>query len=150
MQPHLVDSILQQRSSVFPRYPSQSIHFTSFRWSNFLPLPHHHSLLHIYIQTFTMYVPFATTIFTVIAGLAAISPVSAGAVLARAPQNGNRPVPSGACCVANTSLKQDACTAANGAAGRCVPGGNNCKNFQSTPHFIHPDDSRARPRFRKK
>lgn len=97
-----------------------------------------------------MYVPFATTIFTVIAGLAAISPVSAGAVLARAPQNGNRPVPSGACCVANTSLKQDACTAANGAAGRCVPGGNNCKNFQSTPHFIHPDDSRARPRFRKK
>ncbi|KAF9774053.1 hypothetical protein IL306_008017 [Fusarium sp. DS 682] len=41
-------------------------------------------------------------------------------------QNDNRPVPSGTCCVANTSLKQDACTAANGQAGRCVPGGNNC------------------------
>jgi hypothetical protein len=41
-------------------------------------------------------------------------------------QNGNRPTPSGSCCVANTSLKQDACTATNGAAGRCVPGGNNC------------------------
>jgi hypothetical protein len=24
-------------------------------------------------------------------------------------------------------LKQDACTASNGQAGRCVPGGNNCK-----------------------
>ncbi|KAF4993769.1 hypothetical protein FGRMN_6243 [Fusarium graminum] len=41
-------------------------------------------------------------------------------------QNQNRPVPNGQCCVANTSLKQDACTAANGQAGRCVPGGNNC------------------------
>ncbi|KAF5664677.1 hypothetical protein FHETE_6948 [Fusarium heterosporum] len=41
-------------------------------------------------------------------------------------QNQNRPVPNGQCCVANTSLKQDACTAANGETGRCVPGGNNC------------------------
>ncbi|KAH7374744.1 hypothetical protein B0T11DRAFT_344506 [Plectosphaerella cucumerina] len=41
-------------------------------------------------------------------------------------QNQNRPVPSGTCCVANTSLKQDACTSQSGAAGRCVPGGNNC------------------------
>ncbi|KAH8880953.1 hypothetical protein GQ53DRAFT_668797 [Thozetella sp. PMI_491] len=41
-------------------------------------------------------------------------------------QNGGRPAPSGACCVANTNLKQDACTATNGQAGRCVPGGNNC------------------------
>ncbi|KAF4345877.1 hypothetical protein FBEOM_168 [Fusarium beomiforme] len=41
-------------------------------------------------------------------------------------QNGNRPVASGTCCIANTSLKQDACNAANGQAGRCVPGGNNC------------------------
>lgn len=41
-------------------------------------------------------------------------------------QNANRPVPSGNCCVPNTNLKQDACTAANGQAGRCVPGGNNC------------------------
>ena len=42
-------------------------------------------------------------------------------------QNQNRPVPQGECCVANTSLKQDACTASNGQAGRCVPGGNACK-----------------------
>ncbi|CAG7563910.1 unnamed protein product [Fusarium equiseti] len=41
-------------------------------------------------------------------------------------QNQNRPVPQGQCCVANTSLKQDACTASNGQAGRCVPGGNAC------------------------
>ncbi|KAH7262849.1 hypothetical protein BKA59DRAFT_540367 [Fusarium tricinctum] len=41
-------------------------------------------------------------------------------------QNGNRPVPNGQCCVANTSLKQDACTSQSGQAGRCVPGGNNC------------------------
>ncbi|KEF62071.1 uncharacterized protein A1O9_00043 [Exophiala aquamarina CBS 119918] len=73
-----------------------------------------------------MHIPFTATLFTALFGLAALSPVSAGAVLGRAPQNGNRPVPSGACCVANTSLKQDACTAANGAAGRCVPGGNDC------------------------
>ncbi|KAM0273494.1 hypothetical protein ACHAQH_008317 [Verticillium albo-atrum] len=41
-------------------------------------------------------------------------------------QNENRPVPSGACCVANTSLKQDTCTSQSGATGRCVPGGNDC------------------------
>ncbi|KAH6695273.1 hypothetical protein F5X68DRAFT_257954 [Plectosphaerella plurivora] len=41
-------------------------------------------------------------------------------------QNQNRPVPSGTCCVANTSLKQDTCTSQSGATGRCVPGGNNC------------------------
>ncbi|KAK7995856.1 hypothetical protein PG991_015323 [Apiospora marii] len=40
--------------------------------------------------------------------------------------NGNRPTPSGQCCVANTSLNEDACKAANGQQGRCVPGGNNC------------------------
>ncbi|KAH7025833.1 uncharacterized protein B0I36DRAFT_386223 [Microdochium trichocladiopsis] len=40
-------------------------------------------------------------------------------------QNAGRPVPNGTCCVANTSLKQDACNV-NGAAGRCVPGGQAC------------------------
>ncbi|KAK7954322.1 hypothetical protein PG996_015206 [Apiospora saccharicola] len=40
--------------------------------------------------------------------------------------NGNRPTPSGQCCVANTSLNEDTCKAANGQQGRCVPGGNNC------------------------
>ncbi|WYZ38704.1 hypothetical protein EsH8_III_000618 [Colletotrichum jinshuiense] len=40
--------------------------------------------------------------------------------------NANRPVPTGACCVANTSLKQDVCNV-NGQTGRCVPAGvNNC------------------------
>ena len=42
-------------------------------------------------------------------------------------QNGNRPVPSGTCCVPNTSLKQDTCTSQSGEQGRCVPGGNDCK-----------------------
>ncbi|KAK8058478.1 hypothetical protein PG994_008926 [Apiospora phragmitis] len=40
--------------------------------------------------------------------------------------NGNRSTPSGQCCVAHTSLNQDACKAADGQQGRCVPGGNNC------------------------
>lgn len=62
-----------------------------------------------------------STLVLALATFAAASPV----IVER--QNGNRPVPNGQCCVANTSLKQDACTAANGAAGRCVPGGNNCE-----------------------
>jgi hypothetical protein len=74
---------------------------------------------------------------TLVLGLAAIA--SAGTVdvegVRNAPrsavnvrrQNDNRPVPNGACCVANTSLKQDTCTSASGQTGRCVPGGNNCK-----------------------
>ncbi|KAF2751439.1 hypothetical protein M011DRAFT_473918 [Sporormia fimetaria CBS 119925] len=40
------------------------------------------------------------------------------------PQNANRPVPQGACCVANTNLKQDVCNV-NGQAGRCVPSAAN-------------------------
>ncbi|KAK2048902.1 hypothetical protein LZ31DRAFT_13264 [Colletotrichum somersetense] len=40
--------------------------------------------------------------------------------------NANRPVANGACCIANTSLKQDVCNV-NGQTGRCVPDGiNNC------------------------
>ena len=40
--------------------------------------------------------------------------------------NANRPVPSGACCIAGTSLKQDVCNV-NGQTGRCVPDSvNNC------------------------
>jgi hypothetical protein len=34
--------------------------------------------------------------------------------------NANRPIPTGACCVSNTSLKQDVCNI-NGKVGRCVP-----------------------------
>ncbi|KAG7116564.1 hypothetical protein HYQ46_011179 [Verticillium longisporum] len=50
--------------------------------------------------------------------------VSGSALVQR--QNANRPFPSGACCVANTNLKQDTCTSQSGATGRCVPGGNDC------------------------
>lgn len=51
------------------------------------------------------------------------------ALAAAMPQgaNANRPVPNGACCIANTSLKQDVCNV-NGQTGRCVPDSiNNCK-----------------------
>ncbi|SPQ23432.1 d3f00137-d342-4c81-8e05-dd1ba0934500 [Thermothielavioides terrestris] len=65
-----------------------------------------------------------TTIVLSLAAIAAATPQDAPTIMTR--QNQNRPVPSGNCCIANTSLKQDACTAANGQAGRCVPGGNNC------------------------
>jgi hypothetical protein len=81
-----------------------------------------------------MHIPFAATLFTTLVGLAALSPVSGAAVMVREPQNGNRPVPSGACCVPNTSLKQDTCTSVSGAAGRCVPGGNNCKFATENSH----------------
>jgi len=59
----------------------------------------------------------AATILS-IATLAAASPF---------PQNANRPVPNGACCTPNTSLKQDVCNV-NGQTGRCVPSAaNGCK-----------------------
>lgn len=48
------------------------------------------------------------------------------AMAAPSPQNAGRPVATGACCVANTSLKQDVCNV-NGQSGRCVPSAaNNC------------------------
>jgi len=53
--------------------------------------------------------------------------VAALAVAAPSPQNAGRPVPNGACCTTNTSLKQDVCNV-NGSAGRCVPSSaNNCE-----------------------
>lgn len=53
--------------------------------------------------------------------------LSSLAIAAPQPQNANRPVPSGACCTPNTSLKQDVCNV-NGQAGRCVPSAaNNCQ-----------------------
>lgn len=64
--------------------------------------------------------------FSVTALLLALSALSTASVITER-QNGGRVVPTGACCVANTSLKQDACTTDAGAAGRCVPGGNPCK-----------------------
>jgi hypothetical protein len=49
------------------------------------------------------------------------------ATAAPKPQNDNRPVPNGACCTPNTSLKQDVCNV-NGSTGRCVPSAaNGCK-----------------------
>ncbi|KAH7380541.1 hypothetical protein DE146DRAFT_730091 [Phaeosphaeria sp. MPI-PUGE-AT-0046c] len=46
------------------------------------------------------------------------------AFAAPSPQNAGRPVPNGACCTPNTSLKQDVCNV-NGQSGRCVPSGAN-------------------------
>lgn len=69
--------------------------------------------------------------------IAALLSVSSAALLQRAPQNDNRPVPEGECCVANTSLKQDLCIASNGEEGRCVPGGNACEfPFFPFPTFM--------------
>ncbi|KAK4160724.1 hypothetical protein QBC43DRAFT_111987 [Cladorrhinum sp. PSN259] len=65
-----------------------------------------------------------TTIVLAMAAVAAAMPQGNGAAI-QARQNGNRPVPNGTCCVANTSVKQDSCVI-NGQQGRCVPGGNNC------------------------
>ena len=70
-----------------------------------------------------MHMPSAVTFFAALLGFAALSPVLGAAVPA------GRPVATGSCCIANTSLKEDACTTAAGAAGRCVPGGNNCKTL---------------------
>ena len=50
-------------------------------------------------------------------------------LLERQGANANRPVPTGACCVAATSLKEDVCFN-NGQSGRCIPASvNNCKIF---------------------
>lgn len=63
-----------------------------------------------------------------LASAAAAATEDQGAALARRQSNANRPVPAGACCVANTSLKQDFCTV-NGQQGKCVPSGSaNCKH----------------------
>ncbi|OSS49457.1 hypothetical protein B5807_05794 [Epicoccum nigrum] len=58
--------------------------------------------------------------------IAAVIPFLALVAAIPSPQNAGRPVPTGSCCVANTSLKQDVCNV-NGQSGRCVPSGaNNC------------------------
>ncbi|KAF3052068.1 hypothetical protein E8E11_007589 [Didymella keratinophila] len=58
--------------------------------------------------------------------IAAVLSLATMIMAAPSPQNAGRPVPNGACCVANTSLKQDVCNV-NGQSGRCVPSGtNNC------------------------
>ncbi|RDW87747.1 hypothetical protein BP5796_03441 [Coleophoma crateriformis] len=76
----------------------------------------------------------ATTIFALlaVANAVAIEEPEMSAVrrdvllLERQGVNANRPVPNGACCVANTSQKEDTCSV-NGAAGKCVPANvNNC------------------------
>jgi hypothetical protein len=55
----------------------------------------------------------------------------------RAGVNANRPVASGQCCVANTSLKEDVCTTATGANGVCVPLG---ASFNCTSYSLRPLD----------
>ncbi|KAF2631352.1 hypothetical protein BU25DRAFT_384556 [Macroventuria anomochaeta] len=60
-----------------------------------------------------------TTIYTIL-------PLAAFATAFPSAQNAGRPVATGSCCVANTSLKQDVCNI-NGQSGRCVPSAaNNC------------------------
>lgn len=71
---------------------------------------------------------------TVLFGLVAIAAAMPGEPL-MARQNQGRPVPQGTCCVANTNLKQDACQA-QGGAGKCVPGGNNCKHMQYSSYIV--------------
>lgn len=64
-----------------------------------------------------------TTLFVTALSVNAAVVESDTSVLRRdifARQNANRPVPNGACCVANTSLKQDICRV-NGRQGKCVP-----------------------------
>jgi hypothetical protein len=46
----------------------------------------------------------------------------------------SRQAANGACCIANKSLKQDACTV-NGAAGKCVPGGPAACKSKSHTHI---------------
>lgn len=74
---------------------------------------------------------FATVLSLVAVASAAVADVEGVRNVARdsvllGRQNAGRPTPSGQCCVANTSLKQDTCTATNGQQGRCVPGGGPC------------------------
>jgi hypothetical protein len=76
-----------------------------------------------------------TALFTLVALASAIAIEEPGAslvrrevLLERQGANANRPVPTGACCVAATSLKEDVCFN-NGQSGRCVPDSvNNCKS----------------------
>lgn len=65
-------------------------------------------------------------------GLAAVVSALPGDFTLAARQNDGRPVPTGTCCVANTSLKEDSCTSSSGQSGRCVPGGNDCE----PPHIL--------------
>lgn len=64
-----------------------------------------------------------TAIFSILSLAATV--LAAGPATTPA-NNANRPIPTGSCCVANTSLRQDVCQV-NGATGRCVPANSaNC------------------------
>lgn len=75
------------------------------------------------------------TVFLAAVGFVSAAPQDASVIMAR--QNQGRVVPNGQCCVANTSVKQDICTASNGQQGRCVPGGNNCMSSPMIPAALH-------------
>ena len=65
--------------------------------------------------------------FSISTAFFALLAVASGSVILQERQNAGRPVPTGACCVANTSLKEDVCNV-NGQTGRCVPDSiNNCE-----------------------
>lgn len=101
----------------FSSPPARSfITYTPYTHSFLLQLDTHVLRHHSYSQ-----IEIMKFIITIIASLAAL------AAAAPRPQNDNRPVATGACCVANTSLKQDVCNV-NGVTGRCVPSAaNGCK-----------------------
>lgn len=74
------------------------------------------------------------SVVAVLAGFAAAQDADASTgQIARRQSNAGRPVPSGSCCVANTSLKQDFCQV-NGQQGKCVPSGSaNCTSCPLRP-----------------
>jgi hypothetical protein len=87
----------------------------------------------------------AATLFALMATVSAVAIEEPGMtairrevmLLERAGANANRPVATGACCVAGQSLKEDVCTTAGGAAGKCVPASSAGCKFHS-PFFPFP------------
>ncbi|KAJ0334516.1 hypothetical protein COL5a_000575 [Colletotrichum fioriniae] len=68
---------------------------------------------------------FALTMAIGASAAAVEDPTSAAArrdvlLMERQGANANRPVPNGACCVANTSLKQDVCNVNGGSSLTCI------------------------------
>ncbi|KAI1847002.1 hypothetical protein JX265_006801 [Neoarthrinium moseri] len=77
------------------------------------------------LQFITLLVGLVAVSSAAVADVEGVRNVARDSIVISRQANGNRPTPSGACCVASTSLKQDTCTATDGTQGRCVPGGNN-------------------------
>jgi hypothetical protein len=63
---------------------------------------------------------FIITLFAATALATTEQPLKRSLVFPRQVNSG-RPVATGACCIANTSKKQDVCTKADGTSGKCAP-----------------------------